>query len=1047
MAPVAPALVAIEGLPMLAAPLQHELQRHKEALKTTLAHTHERGRLRARLEQYLDGSPGGLILVEGPPGSGVSTLLAQLAVRRPLPLWRADVAGAHSLHLLYAQLVACYRPSLPLVDPSVTTDPAAFERLLADLVRCNPHHPVVLAFDELTPPGQPRYPGPLPLLIDLPPGVTILLGCSPGTVPPWRPIARLCLPGDDPDSTLVQAQTLRATGCPSSWIGPLLLAAQGNFLYLRLAVAMLQTKELALQTLPQGLEALLRHWWAGLAPAERQLALLLAAADAPVPPSLAALVLKHNPIPLLARWQQSKLLTLSCEARVGLDVNGPPLPPVRTVRFVHRAIPTLIAHIAPTEVAHMHQSLAEFAVQRNVTVPRHHQSGHQSVRHDEPTGPYLRQAYARHAALASATIPSGQRQVPTVRSRPASAPPPAASQHEFRLEPDQAWVSTHERNGTLWYAYDEVRWWLRMLVETNTHQTDELGSLGDLISTALRTGTLASRVRTLDPAMTAEAFVQAIGHSGREVALKQVMEHVERLPDGFQKAVILRRLGEICYTNRMRPTAMRLLSRALDLEANPFSRTWHESRATLHMALAQAALRLGDVEATLAITERIEHLERRAMVETEVVRHLVTLGAWDEARLLACGMMHETMGAWARAEVGVALVRAGHPDGKRLIDTSTLATVVAWAEIELACSEAEHNEAAARQRIARLTTQSQRDRGLAALARTLAALGNDGAALSAAESIVGVETRIAALIELRLTLNGLVAMLALEQATRAIDAVNEAERAPLLVALAAALATLGRTERALALADTLPPGEERHRAMAKVAVALVQTGAYEAAYRLMEKVEDVDEQAWVYTEWARHLGLAGHWDEAMALCQRIPDPAQQAHALANLSIEQARNDDPRLAMQKALTITSSVERTRALIVMAPHLIAAGANDEALALANEPSVLSPGEDRARYLAAIGIAQAEQGHTINAATVIASIRRPAERARASAALIYALADEHPRLARSILASILRTSAYGREAILRTLEVTAPALARLGGAALLIATAAAADECDQW
>ncbi|NCC30693.1 MAG: hypothetical protein EOM24_01570, partial [Chloroflexia bacterium] len=876
MALVAPALVAIEGLPLLATPLQHELQRHKEALKTTLAHTLERGQLRARLEQYLDDAPGGLILVEGPPGSGVSTLLAQLAVRRPLPLWRADMAGADSLHLLYAQLVACYRPTLPLIDPSVTTDPAAFKRLIADIVRCNPHHPVLLALDELTPPGQPRYPVPWPFLFDLPLGVTVLLGCSPGATPPWRTVARVSLPGDDPDSTLVQAQTLRAAGCPSNWLGPLLLAAQGNFLYLRLAVAMLQTKQIAPQALPQGLEALLRHWWARLAPAERQLALFLAAADAPVPPGLAALVLKHNPLPLLARWQQGKLLTPSSEPRGGLDAKGNPLPPVRSVRFVHRAIPTLIAQLAPTEVARMHQSLAEVAVQRNVTVPHHNQSGFQSIRHDEPTGPYLRQAYARHAALAASPARIGARAV-ALTGR-ASAPLPAAYEPRLSLEPDQVWIRTHERNGTLWYAYDEVRWLLHVLVETSNHQTDDLGSLGELIRTALRTGTLASRVRTLDPAMAAEAFMQAIEHGGREAALKQVLEQVERLPNGSQKAVILRRLGEICYTNRMRPTAMRLLSRAIDLEANPFARAWHESRATLHMALAQAALRLGDVETTLAITGRIEHLERRAMVETEVVRHLVTLGAWDEARLLACGMMHETMGAWARAEVGVALVRAGHPDGQRLIDTSTLATVVAWAEIELACSEAEHNEAAARQRIARLATQSQRDRGLAALARTLAALGNDGAALSAAESIVGVETRIAALIELRLTLNGLVAMLALEQATRAIDTVNEAERAPLLVTLAAALVTLGQTERAIALAATLPPGEERHRAIAKVVVALVQTSAYEAAYCLMKEVEDADEQAWVYTEWARHLGLAGHWDEATALCQRIPDPAQQAHA-------------------------------------------------------------------------------------------------------------------------------------------------------------------------
>ena len=190
-----------------------------------------------------------------------------------------------------------------------------------------------------------------------------------------------------------------------------------------------------------------------------------------------------------------------------------------------------------------------------------------------------------------------------------------------------------------------------------------------------------------------------------------------------------------------------------------------------------------------------------------------------------------------------------------LLEEIPLETVVAWAQIELACDEATRDEAAALQRIEALPTQGQRDRGRARLARALAGTGNDGAALTAAEGIAAVEVRVAALIDLRLTLEGLVAMLALERATRDISAIAGDDRAPLVADLAAALTALGRSDKALELARGLPAGEEQARAMARVAVALAQRGEHEAAQDVIAQVDDEDEQAWAYEELAQDQRL------------------------------------------------------------------------------------------------------------------------------------------------------------------------------------------------
>ena len=1024
------AFAALEPFPALRATVEPSLRRQAARVAAALTHFQERPRLFAALKQALREPQGGLVVLEGPPGSGVTSLLAALATRQPLPLWLASEAGLLGSTALYAQLVALYRPNVPLLDPTVTTDPAALERLLVEAaaVRGN-DAPIALVLDELEPPADPTGPGPIPLPADLPRGVTLLLGCTPGTRLPYPPVLRLSLPHDDPDLGAAQAHALDALGCGPrhAWSEALSAGAQGNFLYLRLALAMLREGLADAAALPQGLDALLRAWWDGLDAPERQLAALLAAAGEPLPLRLAATRVGSDPEPTLARGEQLGLIDLTVQALAAF-ADSPPdahaAAPVLLGAFAHSAAAALIARVAAPALTGVHNDLAALALQQAeaATAARRRHTQLKSAPNAEEL--YLHRQLARHAALA----PHGLRD--SFLARVVS----------------RDWMHDHERRGSLLTALEDARWELRAAADLGLSQREGGADLR-LVRAATLAGVLATRSRTLTPDAAAEALSVGIERGGREPSLKRVLDIVERLPDGADKATVLRRLGEVCYGTRMRSSAMRLLSRALDLEASPVSRAWRDTREGLHAALAGAAIELGAVDTALAIAERIEHLERRAMVETQAVRHLLATGEGARAQRLARAIFHEGMGAWARAEVGVALVRAGDSRGAMLLEEITLETVAAWAQIELACGEAADDEAGALQRIEALPNQGQRDRGLTRLSRALASAGNDGAALTAAEAIVAVEVRVAALIDLRLTLDGLVAMLALERATRDIGAILGDDRAPLVASLAAALAALGRGDRALTLAGGLPAGEERDRAMARVAVALAQRGELEAAQDVLDRVADEDELAWAYDELARLLAAVGRWDAAAALCGRIGADDQRARAAADLAIERARGGQTVAALAMALAIDLPTERARALTLMVPFLVMAGAEEQCISVARHPDALSSAEARGRYLAAVGVALAEYGRIEAAVAVVASIRRPADRARAGTALSRALAPQSPGMARAILSTTLRAAAVGREETFRALELAAPALAILGGASLLAAVSVAVDEIDRW
>ncbi|ACL24377.1 conserved hypothetical protein [Chloroflexus aggregans DSM 9485] len=925
----------------------------------------------------------GVIALDAPMGSGATTLLAQLAVRAEWPLWLADDDDGGGALAFYAQIAALRRPSLPLVDPAALTDPATFERLLAEVV--DPNRPLVLLVSAPNRDRQPLRSLPLPLPLDLPAGVTLLVHGSL----PIEPDARIVLPKADSALFQTQASLLERRNCPPGWRKPLVLAARGNLLYLSWAERWLHLGLLDVANLPPDLDHLLQQWWQSLSRTEQRLAVLLAAAGEPLPMTVLAEVSAEHPHLILDRWEEQGLVHINLR-RLSEDDT------ILLVRYAHRAVRLFLARHAAHEMNAAHGELARWYAERLKQNPL------------DLTNRYLGRQLARHTALC----------------------PPAQRPAHLPTANPTTWLRERELREGIAGALRDAGW---MLYDAAA------GSPLDLARIAAITGTLATRARQLTGDVVVAAFLTAVQTGGREGSLRRVTAIVEQLPDGVPKAAVLRQLGEACYSVNMRSAAMRLLSRALDLEAQPVSRAWRDVRDQAIEALATACLIAGDVDRALACAELIDLLERRAQVETLVIRRLLEDGQYDRAWRLSRSILHENRAAWAQAEVAVALERIGDPRGAMMLDELKVETARAWAEIELACEVALRDEEAALRRIMALPGQHQRDRGLARLARVFAHAEKDGDALAAAERISNRELRVTTLLELRVLLQGLVANLATERATREIDALQGEDRPILLAALASAHAAIGRKDRALAIANQLR-GEELERALSRVAVACVQAGDYAGAQAVLAQMTDDDERDWARDEIARTLASIGDWESAMAQAMAIVAADQRARTSADLAITRARSGDVLTAVSMIRAIEVPAERGRALVLIAPLL---ATTDATLAdqLADE---LLIGEVRSRYRAALVVALAERGELATAAKIARRIRRRNERVRAELAIIVALDPTDPMtLAR--LATTLAKAAVGREEMFHALELVIPLLQRIGGTPLLadLATAIVADD----
>jgi hypothetical protein len=981
--PAVPALDAPNRLPGLRRQTAPALLALRQRVAARLNPAAPRPDALAALEARIREASGGVVALEGPPGSGATTLLCALAARRPWPIWLPEDDAGLGLEALCAQVIALHDLPLPLVPPAAGRDGAALERLLAAAAATRaPADPLAVLIGRA--PEADAYPGPPRWPAVVPPGVTLVWACARAADLPLPAAAAFDLLRHAAPAELRAAAL--AHNCPDELAPAVAAASNGSFLYVALASGLLRSGPLRRRTLPPDTDALLEICWRGLGVAGRRLLAVLAAAGEP-------------------------LLAARCAELAGLDA-------AEIARLAHRWRPLL--DIRDGRLALAHPAIRRFVAGRSgdalagahaafVNLARARCEG-RFERLDSRADADLARTLARHAALSD--------RVTRVTTLPALA--------------SRAWVLAQERRtGGFCAAAEDAAWELRIAAQE--------GHPARLIRAAALAGSLAALGRSLPAEALAEAFGAALARGmPREAVLREVRALIDQLADGRGKAVVLRRLGEACHEHRLRAVALRMLSEALDLEAPGLPRSWREQREETLAAFARAAVVAGAPHIALGITVQINHAERRGLIETEVVRWLLGQGQLSRAEEVALAIGHESMHEWAMAEVAVAQARAGHLlRAEEVLSTLKTETAVAWARSELACDAARAGDAATALRLAQAPTPHLRDEALAAVARALVEGGRPEAALEVAGGIAAREVRAQALIDLG-------SPEALARATADVAALGD-DRLSLVVALAAALAAHGDTPGALAAAALLPEGEERDRAHSRVALALGQRGDPAAAHALAAAIPDADERDWTLHELARLLAGRGDLAGAAILAAGIIDTALRARADADLRIAEARCGDARGALARLDRVAAHGERVRAFSGMAGALVAQGAQGEAVAaLAGfvDPTARSRCQGAlAVALAAHGAAGAARRLADGIPRPVERARALVGIARA---VVTASPDD--ALAALGLAFRDAASA-GRAETFAALAQAADTLVALGGPELLLAGAGALDEIDGW
>jgi hypothetical protein len=985
-----PAVAAVAAFPHLHAQVARSLEAQARRIAERAAIFVPRPALLKTLDERVRAAHGGLLALEGPPGSGTTALLCHLAAARPCAFWLPEDDAGGGLEALCAQVLGLCDVPVKLVPPAAGRDATTLERLLAEAGAARAAgDPLVLLVDR--PAGDDAVPLAPPFPAAIPPGVVVVLACTPGEPLPLPAAARVTMPGRGARLDRRLAQVATRLGCPPNVVASLVERSQGSFLYARFAAVLFQSDSFREDDLPEGLEALHQAWWNRLDQRERRLASLLAAAGEPVELALLADlagVAASTGRAWLRRWR----------AFVELAERG--------VRLYHAETRAFVRAQSGDALAGAHAAYVARALAR---------SGGQLERLREPEDGYLVRQVARHAALGDASARAES--IPALATR--------------------GWAAARERaTGTMRAAAHDMAWVLR----APSHQALPLvrcALLGGIL-------TLLARVMPADaPAAALTAAMEA--GSTRDAALRRVRAMVDQLPDGRDKALALRQLGEVCYALRMRASAMRMLSEALDLEAPGPSRAWRDEREETLVAFARAAIAIGHPDTALGITARIGHPERRGMVETEVVRWLLARGQLTRAEEVAYAIGHTAMHEWAMAEVAVGHAHTGDAArGETVLSTLKTETAIAWARGELACDAARAGDPHAAGRLAPIANSSLCDRQLAQLALALVAGGQPEAALEAACMVEDRVVRAQALIDLA-QLQPPNASAALAEASAEIGQLTGDERAPLVASLAAAQATVDRLETALQTAALLAEDEERDRAQSRVAVALARRGAEADARIVADAIDDDDERDWALDELARLTATQESWEDAFALAAQIADSEQRARTEADLAIAGARAGEAAIAHAWIGRIEIVAERLRAYVASAPELVAQAGPDPALETIDRFD--SP-DQRSRYQAALGAALAAHGDLDGAQALASAVARPLDRARALAAIAQAAAAASLELAHQALAEALRcAAAQGRAETLKCLEWAADTLAALGGADLLLATASAIDEIDSW
>lgn len=944
------------------------------------------------IDEQIAAAAGGLVALEGWPGSGTTALLCHLAATRPYAFWLPDDDAGDGLAALSAQLLALHRLPVALLPPIARRDATTLERLLAEAAaQRSSDDPVIVLIDRM--PDARATPLPPPFPARIPAGVVVVAACSPGERLLIEPAARVALPVKGAALARALAQFAAQLGCELNQAAQIAAHSVGAFLYVRFGVGLLASGAIRLEALPHGLEALHQAWWDEMDAAGRRIAGLLAAAGDPLPPALIAALSGGSARAARQQIQRWGALVESAAGQVAL---------------YHHSTRAFIARRSGDALAGAHARYVELARER---------SGGALDRLSDETDGYLTRHLSRHIALSGPA------------TRTADGPTMAG----------RSWIRARERHsGTLIGAAGDAAWELRTAARD--------GPPLRLVRDAMIAGSLAFLARSLPPDALADAFVAALDRGApREATLKHVREMIDQMSDSHDKAQALRRLGEVCYAQRMRAPAMRMLSAALDLEAPGLPRSWREEREEALVTFARAAVAIDAPDTALGITARIVHAERRGLIETEVVSWLLAHSQLTRAEEVAYAIGHDGMHEWAMAEVAVGHARAGNAArAEEVLGTLKTETAVAWARAELACDAARRGDARAIDRIVALVNPSLRDRSLALVALAFAEGPQPAQGLAVARMVEDRDVRARALIDLALRRppgDGS----ALAYAAADIVAIGGDERAALVAALAAAQAAVGRLDTGLHTAALLPEDEERDRAQSRIAVALARAGDYPAARQIAAQIADDDERWWALDELARLLGATGRWDEAFDLAGMIGEGEQRAHTEADLAIGLARAGDPIAAQARIERLALPNERLRALIATVGALVGGGARTSALATL---ATLHDPDARSRYQAALAQALAEHDDLVAAQQLVDLIARPFERARAYVAIARSTAPTDREAAhRALGAALQAAAALGRRETLTCLEWAADTLAALGRAELLLTAADALDEVDLW
>ncbi len=984
-----PALAAIDAYPAMRRQVARAVDSQARRIVERAVSFIARPDVVAALDQKIAAAGSGLVLLEGPVGAGATSLLCHLAATRGWPIWLPSDDAGGGLEALCAQLIARYDLPVALVPPAAGRDAATLERLLVEAAeRHSGDTPLVVLVDRL--PDDLSSPNPLPFPAVIPPRVVIVHVPDPEAPRPHA-AATLVLPTGGTPLARSLIEIAIQQGCSPGLALTVVSKSGGSPLYVRLASGLLQTGLLRRFTLPESLDDLHEAWWRVLDASGRRLVKILAAAGEPLPVALWSELSGFSQAALERALERWRPLLERHEGRVSIYHPG-------TVAAIIRYAGGL---------ADAHAAFVRHATQRTA----------ERFELLSPTDDdYLVRQLARHLAL---------------------------SDHESRARAplliERGWVRTQERyTGSRRAVAQDAAWELRAVSGD--------GRVLPIVRAAALAGTLSLLGRSIQPDALADAFVTALERGeGRELTARRARALVDQLPPGRDKATALRWLGEASHEHGMRATAMRMLSEALDLEVPGLPRPWIDEREETLVALARAAIGINAPDMALGVTTRITHAERRGLIETEVVRHLLATRQLTRAEEVAHAIGHPHTHEWAMAEVAVGHARNGNTArAAEVLGTLKTQTAVAWARGELACDAARRGQAGAVEQIATIANELLRDREQALVALALVAGGQPAVALAAARQIGDRDVRARALIDLAQQRPPNAAA-ALAAAAEDLAEMPAEERTPLVVALATAQASVGDLDSARASAAMLPEGEERDRANSRVAAALARSGNHAAATLIATAIPDDDERFWTLHELARLRGEAGDWQSAQSLLDQIGDHDEHARAEANLCIARARSGRAALALEQAALISLPSERLRAFVAMADALVQQGAARRGRAALQE---LTDPNARSRYGAALASALAAAGDIAGGYEVAQSIVRPLERSRALVGVARAAVPHAADVAMRIFGQACRTAAaLGRTETFACLAASADIVAALGGPEALLTAAHALDEVDSW